>query len=258
MQKSIIAFSLIAFAGLMLLTGCQTATSPAATSIPTVAAATSLGLLCKDGLAIDNSIMGIFPSTLSVSGVKSAAVTDIAYGSDGWWSATNSWSTVEGGVTYSYDYSYKFRVWNSAGTEIVTPASLDALTETNISKLKMAVTYAYGSGGTTSTYKFGLSTSDPMIIDGYGSTSKTITGPISYTGKYTTESYEVTITYNGMTMNTSGYPSGTVNWEMKTNGATVYAGTITYDGTRYATCTFTTGGSGSYTVDLDTGLATSI
>ncbi|MFA4844128.1 MAG: hypothetical protein WC632_04165 [Candidatus Margulisiibacteriota bacterium] len=250
MQKSFVTLGLIALSGLMLLTGCQTATSPAATSIPTTAAAQSIGLLCKDGLAIDNGIIGIFSSALSANGVKAATVTDITYGSDGWWSATNTYTTEAGGVLYSFDYSYKFRVWNSAGTEIVTQGALDAADDTNISTLEMVVTFAYGSGSTTSTYKFGLSTSDPMTISGYGSTSKTIDGTISYAGSYNSESYEVTITYNTLTMSSSGYPSGSVTWEMKTNGTTVYAGTITYDGTRYATCTFSTGGSGSYTIDL--------
>jgi hypothetical protein len=258
MKKSIVALSLIAFAGLMLLTGCQTASSPASTSIPTAAAASSIGLLAKDGLSIDNSVMGIFSYAQSAGAPRANAPTSITYGSDGWWSAVNTYSMDEGGVTYSFDYNYKFKVWNRAGVEITTAADLDTMDDTTVGKLWMAVTFTYGSGGTTGSYTFGTSTASPMKIEGYGTSGQTIDGTITYSSKYNTESYETSITYNTLSMSTSGYPSGSVTWNLKTNGSTVYSGSITYDGTNIAICTFSSGASGSYSVNLDTGAVTAI
>ncbi|MFA6170209.1 MAG: hypothetical protein WCW67_04795 [Candidatus Margulisiibacteriota bacterium] len=254
-MKKLLSLALVLGLGAMLMAGCSSTSSPT-TSVPTSYAASSIGALASTGLAIDNSILDVAPYAMAANGarVRMAAPTAPAYGSDNWWTSTNTWTSS----SYTYTYNYKFRIWKSTGSEITTAAELDAADHDNISKLWTYTTFdttlTTTSGAVTITYQLGESTDKPLKFEGIGSASPTIDGLLKYSGAYGGESFNISMTYNSLTLNASGYPSGTVDFSFNVSGGVAYAGTITYDGTSSATLAFTSGGSGTYTINLDSGV----
>lgn len=257
MKKKAIVLSAILAVAILLTVGCGSTTST--TAVPESTAASGLGILAKDGLGIDNSIIGVFSSAMSASPVKASSPTTPSY-SGGWWSCTNSYTqvfTYEGTTyTYSHSYDYQFKVWDDSGVEVTTSSVLDGRTSSNISKIWLYSTDTFSSNGASSTMKFGASTTTPLKFEGYNTGTLTITGPMSFSSSYGGSSYEITLTYASVGLNTSGYPSGAISFSISVNGSATYAGTITYSGGSTATIEFTTGGTGKYTVDLIYGTVT--
>lgn len=259
-MKKVLSLTLVLGLGVMLFAGCNsTSSGTASTSVPATAAATSVAALASTSLGIDNSILGVFSyASVKTSGMKLAAPTGIAYGSDGWWACSNVWDYG----SYSYNYDYAFKVWNAAGTEITTSAALKGVApegegSADVSKIwtftKFVSTLTATSGTVSITYQFGESKDKPLKFEGIGTSTYTINGYTKYSGSYAGESYDVIMNYNSLTLTTAGYPSGTVSFSFKVSAGEAYAGTITYDGTSTATLAITSGGTGTYTVNLDSG-----
>lgn len=254
-MKKLLALFLVLGLGALLIAGCSSTTSGSTTtSVPASVAAADLAALASTSLSVDNSILGVAPYAMTASGarVRMATPTTPAY-SGGWWSSINEWTS--GSITYSYNY--KFKVWNTAGTEITTAAGLDVVDSDNISKLwtytNFDTTMTTSSGAFTISYQFGESTDKPLKFEGIGGASPTIDGLVKYTSSYGGENFNISMTYNTLALNSSGYPSGTVDFSFNVGGGVAYAGTITYDGTSSATIAFTSGASGTYVVNLDSG-----
>lgn len=258
-MKKVIGLALLFGLGLLLVSGCQTASTP--TTVPAASAAQGLGILATEGLGIDNSILGVFPyAVLSASSVRASAPSTPTY-SGGWWSCTNSYTkvfTVDATTyTFSHSYDYNFRVWDDASIEVITKAVLDACTRSNISKISLYSTDTFSSNGVSATMKFGASKDDPLTFNGYGTGSFKIDGPMSYSSNYGGTDYTISLDYVNVTLATNGIPNGAINFSISVGGSTTYAGTITYNsiaGT--ATIEFTSGATGTYTVDLSTGIVT--
>lgn len=259
-MKKLLSLALVLGLGAMLMAGCNsTSSGTASTSVPATAAATSVAALASTSLGIDNSILGVFSyASVKTSGMKLAAPTGIAYGSDGWWACSNVWDSGSG---YSYNYDYAFKAWDKAGTEITTAAGLKGVAEIEgsdkVSKIwtftKFISTLTATSGTVSITYQFGESKDKPLKFEGIGTASYKIDGYTKYSGSYAGESYDVIMNYSSLTLTTAGYPSGVVNFSFKVSAGEAYAGTITYDGTSTATLAITSGGTGTYTVNLDSG-----
>ncbi|MBU1026784.1 MAG: hypothetical protein KKA31_03540, partial [Candidatus Margulisbacteria bacterium] len=254
-MKKVLNLVLVLGLGLFLVSGCNQGTTSSGggttVSIPAATIADSVGSSAMLALSIDNSLLGVFGVT-SASSARASAPTTPTYEADGWWISTNSYSAS--GVTH--EATYYFKVW-TAGGEVTTLTGLAAITSSTIAKLQTYTTWTTTISTVSYTMKYGASKSDPLTFDGYNTaSSQSIDGPISYTSTYTGETYQIVIDYVTLTLNSSGYPTGSVNWTVSVGGSAVYAGTITYDGTTTATITFTTGATGTYTVNLLTGVVT--
>ena len=258
-MKKLLSLALVLGLGAMLMAGCNsTSSGTASTSVTATAAATSVAALASTSLGIDNSILGVFSyASVKTSGMKIATPGDIAYGSDGWWTCLNTWEAS----AYSYRYEYAFKAWDKAGAEIKTAAGLKGVAEMEgsdkVSKMwtftNFTTTWTATSGTVSITYQFGESKDKPLKFEGIGTASYKIDGYTKYSGSYAGESYDVIMNYNSLTLTTAGYPSGTVSFSLKVSAGEAYAGTITYDGTSTATLAITSGGTGTYTVNLDSG-----
>lgn len=249
-MKKLIGSLLIFSLGLMLLTGCQSASTPSGTSVPASSIASDIGTMAKNSLAMDNGVLGVV-DTLSISSIRAATPATPTFGTDSFWVTTDSYTAS--GITF--DSNYKFRVWNATGTEITTLADLQAVSSySDISKIWTYTTITYTYTGGSYSISYGSSVSDPLKFD-YA--SNTISGPITMTSAYSGTTYSISLTYSNLTASATGYPTGLINWSMSEGGSTVAAGTVTFIGTSTATITFTSGYSGTYTVDLTTGLVTS-
>lgn len=244
MKKALAIMSLLLLVGLV---GCQQSTSTSTTPpVPANTCAASVGSLAFTSLYIDNISLG----AVGVSGAMSAQTTlaTPVYGTDGWWSAQFTYGSAA--VTVN------FRVWNTSGTEIVNSTGLNALTIATTDKLWIYTTWVVGS----TTMSFGTSKDNPLKFAGIYSTSstnKSISGPIALSG--TDEdgtSYSIAVTYSTVTLSSSGYPNGTVTVSVTSGGQEIMAGSLVCIGTNSATFTFTSGYSGSYAVNLDTGVVT--
>jgi hypothetical protein len=199
---------------------------------------------------MDNGVVGVV-TNLSISGLKAASPATPNYGADGFWATTDSYSAS--GVSYAI--SYKFKVWNAAGVEIITLADLQAVTgASDLSRLSTYTTIDYTYSGGSFSMSYGSSTSNPLI---FNYDTATINGPITLTNSYSGTSYSITFTYADLASTVSGYPTGSVSWSMAEGSSTVASGTVTFNGTSTATVAFTSGYSGTYTVNLDTGLVSS-
>lgn len=252
-MKKLFSLVLILSLGVLLVAGCSS-TSSGGGGDPTVPASTvasDLGTMGKNSLALDNGILGVI-SVAGASGAKAMAPTTPTYSSS-WWTSTDSYSSS--GLTY--DITYKFRVWDTNGTEITTLQGLAAISSAlDISALWTYTTITYTFSGGSYSISYGSSTSDPLKWSGYNTSSHTISGPLSFSSSYSGTSYGITITYSSLTLS-GGYPSGNVTVSITEDGSEVAAGSIAFNGTNLATVTFTSGLSGTYTVNLDTGLVVS-
>jgi len=81
-------------------------------------------------------------------------------------------------------------------------------------------------------------------------------GYTKFVGAYSGDSYTIAFTYNSLSLTASGYPSGSVSFSFGVSAGEAYAGTITYDGTVTAVLAFTSGGTGTYAIDLEKGTTT--
>jgi hypothetical protein len=251
-MKRLFSVLLILSLGILLVSGCQQATTHEPT-VPADQLASSLGVVAKDSLRIDSDLINTTFPSLSVMDVNATAVSTPEY-TDGWWTFGDSY-TDSGGFTYTR--SFQVKVWDAFDAEITTLAGLQAIDDTtDISKLWIYATWNVTYSGATYTIKFGASTSDPLKFEGYNTADQSISGPISYTSTYQEQSFEISYTYGDLQMTGSGYPTGSITFNVYENNNLVVSGTITFDGTNIATIAFTTGLSGTYTVNLDTGAVT--
>ncbi|MBU0629321.1 MAG: hypothetical protein KKC80_00185 [Candidatus Margulisbacteria bacterium] len=265
-MKKLLSLALLLALGLFAVSGCGTTTGgTVSTTIPTAAAATSIGALASTSLTVDNNILGVtaYATSVKSSQVRASSPTTPAY-SGGWWTSAATWAETFEGFSYTYDWQYQFKIWNTAGTEITTPAGLDpggdGLSASDVSKIWAYVTFDYTltttSGAFTTHYQFGESTAKPFKMEGFGTASRLMDGYTKYTGSYGGDSYSISFTYSALSLTSTGYPSGSVSFSFSVSAGEAYAGTITYDGTNTALLTFTSGGTGTYAINLDTGTTT--
>lgn len=242
-MKKIILTALILSFGILFIIGCGQSTT-STTTIPASTAASSVASLAYNSIGIDDTITGL-PGVSAEAAIASPASTPV-YGADNWW--TSSSTVSAGGI--SLGYYYKFKLWDNSDTEITSlPAS-------SINKISTYSTFEVTSSSAATSFllSFGASTSNPLIFDDLNLTSTSISGPMSYTSTYSGDSYESTVTYSDVSLSTTGYPDGTTDFYVSYGGSTALTGTVTFVGTNTATVEFSTAsGSGTYTVDLDTG-----
>jgi len=228
--------------------GCSP-TSSSTTTLPAATAAEGLGDLAVQSLAADNGVLGVITS-LSISSPTAASPSTATYEADGWWTATENTSS---GI-YTYSLTYRFRLWDLSNNEVTTLAGLQSATASTISKLWIYTSKEMTYSGNSYTFSMGTSISDPLKFEDYNSTTtKSIDGPMQMVASYSGNAYTVTYDYDTVTLNASGYPSGTITFSISGSSYTTMTGSIVFNGTSTATLTFTGALSGSYMVDLDTG-----
>lgn len=221
--------------------------------LPQCIAASSIGSLGTYSLSADNSIAS--GTNVAASGIRAAGYSTPEVGSDDWWQMTYAFSYGD----YTYDMTFSFKLWDKNGTVINTSNALDNLGTSDLGNIWiygiLNITYA----GTSYEINIGSSKSNPFKYEGYNASSLSLSGPVSHTGSYENLSYTVTATYNNLTVSTggtSGYPTGTVNVSIAEGGNTVSTATITFDGDNTASLVFTSGYSGTYSINLDDGTVT--
>lgn len=231
------------------MSGCARVSTPT----PTIAEATfasSVGSLGMYSVAVDNSIInGV---GISSSGVKASGYSTPEVGADDWWNM--SYVLDYGG--YTFNMTFYFKVWDKDGNLVNTISALNALTSSTLGKIWIYGTYNITYSGSSFQMSMGKSKSDPLKFEGYNTSTQTLSGPISYSGSCENKSYTVTATYNNLTVATGGYPTGTVDISVAEDSTVVCGGTLTFDGDNTATFVFTSGYSGTYTINLDTGAVT--
>jgi len=248
-MKKVLWFFFILGIGAVLITGCQQASSPTATLDPSTAAA-AVGQAVSSSLTFD-SLLGF--SAMSVQSVKAQTTGFLSPEADGWWGVTLSSLTFD---SQSVSIEAHLRLYASTGALIDTQTEFGqiggALT---LDKLYMYGTLSY-SGIASFTVNLGNSKADPFKIEGLSVTGGgTVSGTVSNTTIANGETLVVSMTYNAVTLSASGYPNGTVDFSI-TYAGTTYAGTITFNGTALASMTFTQGLTGTYTINLITGMVT--
>jgi len=248
-MKKLLSLVLVLSLGALLVTGCNTASSGGGEStIPASTIVSDLGQIGKNSLALDSGILGVI-ALAGVTGAKAMAPSAPTYTSS-WWTSTDSYSSS--GITY--DISYQFRVWDTGGVEITTLSGLQGISSSlDISALWTYTAIEYTFSGGSYSISFGSSTSDPLKWSGYNTTSHTVSGPLSFSSTYSGTSYGISITFSTLTLTSSGYPNGNVTVSITEAGSEVAAASVAFDGTNMAVITFTSGLSGAYTVNLDTG-----
>ena len=252
MKKVLLIFSVLVIG---FMAGCSQ--QPAATNVPAIEAATvaaSVGSMASQATSIDNAAM----SFVDISGLQAQNLSAKAptVNSSGYWSTTEVVSY--GGMSISYNMNV--RITDISGTIINTPVLLAGLDSDNINKLEIYSTLTItvtGTNAATSTMTMGTS-SDPLIFTGIGlnaTLAKSIDGPVSFSGSDSEgHSYSISINYDALALAAAGYPSGTVTFSVSALGSAIYAGSIVYNGTYTATLTFTSGATGSYSINLDSGV----
>jgi len=248
MRKALAVMSLLLLVGLM---GCTQSTSTSTTPpVPVNTCATSVGSMVYQSVTADNlALASIGVYGLGAAGIVNKAPTYSA----GWWSTSETISIS----TMTMAYTYNVKITDVGGNLIDTAAKLDALLLANVDRVETYTTVTITSitGTTTSfTISLGASKDNPLIFTGVGSNSisaKSISGPVSYSGSDSDgTSYAVSMTYSSVTLSASGYPSGTITFSISSGGSEIVAGSFVGDGDATATLTFTSGYSGSYTVNL--------
>jgi len=251
-MKKLLSTVLVLGLGILLVSGCQQAQEESAPSIPASVIADSLGEAIIESLDMDNDIGtagGIGGFSVLAAGIRASAIT-ITRSADGWFTGTDSF---EAGGTFQ-EREINCKVWDSQGIEVTDPADLPNLTLSTISKIQTysIITYTFSGGSFNITY--GASKSDPLTFTYLP--SKSIDGPINYTSSYQGDEFQITFDYGSLGLSASGFPSGTVDWAVYVGSSQIYAGTIIFNGTSLATITFTTGITGTYLVDLVSGVVT--
>lgn len=244
-MKKIFGLLLIFALVIMSLSGCNQSSS--STSLPEATAAASAGTLAKYSLSMDNAILGVVGIT-AAGNLVGQAPSDPSYGSDGWWSSSDSYSTT--GITYTI--SYAFKMWRSDGTLVSTQSLLDNTSTSNLGDVWTYTTYSITNSSGTFSMSIGDSKTVPLKFANY-LTSETLDGPITYTSTYNGSDYSCTLDYDTLSVNASGYPTGSVTITWTYGGSTAYTATMTFNGTATATMLYSTGTS--YTIDLNAGTA---
>jgi hypothetical protein len=240
-MKRILSIALVVGLGLLLVSGCQQATT--SSPVSSQEAAGDCAQLTDLGLYTDNLVLLSLGAT---TGFRAQTVSGIVRTSDGWWYLINS-STGQ-------QWDIYFKLWDQNGQELTTLASLSAWKagSVQIDKISTYTTLALTSGSETLNLSMGASKSDPLTFSGRVNPPQKLDGPISMSGTADGKNYSVVIDYVNVSLNTDGYPSGSVNFSVLVDSSTVLAGTITYDGDETATLTFTSGAEGAYTINIET------
>lgn len=247
-MRKLLTLALLFGLGLALVSGCQTQTSTA--EIPESVIASGMATSATNALTMDNDI-DYAAGGIGIAGASSAMdviASAITFTRDGdWFTGSDSFTT--GGM--NYDRNINFRVWDYSGVEVTTVAGLQTMTPA--SKLQTYSTIDYTFSGGNYNISYGLSKSDPLTFT-YPPNPKSIDGPIQYTSTYGGSSFAITFDYGNLTLSASGYPlSGSIDWAVYSNNTEIAAGSLTFSGTQYATLTFTSGGSGTYTINMQDG-----
>lgn len=248
-MKKFTISALFVLIAVIAITGCQTAQKAGNSSIPPATAASTLATSAYLSMCTNSTIyssVGI--QSLGTKNVSAKTITPTY--TDGWWSFN---STITGISTFDAN----FKIFKGS-VEITTEAALNALTRGEVNELDMFATWTLG--GTIIT--LGAGKADPLkytmvpspdIIPG---TTRILNGAISTSGRGEDgTTYAILITYSNITIGSNGYPiaGGSASFTITSGGVTVYAGTISFDGTKTATITFTTGVTGTYKCDLSDG-----
>ncbi|NQT28933.1 MAG: hypothetical protein HQ596_00025 [Candidatus Saganbacteria bacterium] len=247
----VLLLSLSAF--LVISCGQSSSSTSSTTAISEAAAAQSVALLSQYCMGLDNAILGVAGmSVVNPASVSANSLSTPTVDGNGWWSASGSYSLAN----TTYDINYNFKIWRNDGTPVNTVALLAQTSSSDIGTLWLYTTYSITDPTSSFSMSIGNSTSDPIIFENYSSTSATLTGTVIYQGDNNGTTYSTTMGYNTVTVNNNGYPDGTLDVTITSGNTTVFSATITFDGTNTAILTFTAGGSGTYTVDIDTGAVT--
>jgi len=249
-MRKLLIFVLMLGLGIVLVSGCQEAMGPSVT-IPEDTLASGLATLAENSLQIDNAIGQASKMTgfkVSALGVHAFAIT-ISRSADGWFTGIEPPYTLPNGITYDRDLNFK--VWDTNGIELTNPDQLIGLLRTSVGKIQTASTIVFTHTGGSYTIRYGASKSDPLTFT--YSPSKIIDGPVYYLSSYQGSDFQITFDYGSLGLSASGYPSGSVNWATYVDSASVAQGGLSFNGTSTATATFTTGGTGTYYVNLDLG-----
>ncbi|NQU16517.1 MAG: hypothetical protein HQ564_00505 [Candidatus Saganbacteria bacterium] len=246
-MKNIILFALVAI--IAFSCGCSQNTSTTGI-VPAATTASSLGTLGKTSLTADTAMLSAIGIQAVGKKVNSQSITP-TLGGDNWWTATQSVSV--GAI--SYEYTYNFKVWQTGGTLVTDLTILQGLSSSDVEQVYMYSTYDVTTSSTSYALKMGSSKSDPMKAENRNTAQETIDGPITYTGTYNSKTYGITIDYINISIS-NNYPDGTVTFSTTYDGNSSCSGSIVFNGTNTASFTFTSGASGTYSVNLDTGVAT--
>ncbi|MEA3493932.1 MAG: hypothetical protein U9R38_06055 [Candidatus Margulisiibacteriota bacterium] len=248
-MKKLLSLLLVLGLGIALISGCSsTSSSGGDTTIPADTVAGGVGVAASNSLTVDNaagSAAGISGFSTAVAPPMASAIT-LSRSADGWFEGSDNYSA--GGFTYTRTFAFK--IYDTNG-EVTTILGLAGLTSADVTKMIMAVTIEYTFSGGSYAISFGTSKTDPMTFT--YSPTKSIDGPIQYTSTYSGDDFTITYDYGTLTVGASGYPSGDISWSVSSSGSTVAAGTLVFDGTSVAVLTITSGGSGTYNVDLTDG-----
>jgi len=239
--------------GILLVTGCQKAAeTPATTQLSAPEAAGGVAMMTKLCLASDNGIVTGFTGASAMKVRAAAPSTPECTG--GWWSSTDSYSSA----AITYEASYQFRILDLSSNPVSTIAGLIALDDiSKITEIDIASSFSYIVGGTSFSVNFGSGTANPLKFGGYDTSIKTISGPISLSETAHGENITISLNYSAINLSLTGYPSsGSVSFSITSNGSLVIAGNIVFDGDNTVTITFTSGVTGTYDVNIDTGVAT--
>lgn len=240
-MKKFTISALFVLIAVIAITGCQTAQKAGNSSIPPATAASTLATSAY----LSMSTSGTIYSSVGIRslGAKNASAKTITPNyTDGWWSFN---STITGISTFDAN----FKIFKGS-VEITTEAALNALKSSEVTELDIFTTWTLG--GTIIT--LGASKADPLKFT-MGAT-EILNGAISTSGRGEDgTTYAVLITYSNITIGSNGYPiaGGSASFTITSGGVTVYAGAISFDGTKTATITFTTGVTGTYKCDLSDG-----
>jgi|GEM_PF-1099403 len=245
-MKRLFSVLLILSLGVLLVSGCQQATSSAPTEVPDGAAvAGSIGSLMSFSTQIDataSGLMGI--ASAGTAGVKAMeAADDLTYNTEtGWWTFT-----YEDG---SYIYNFRARAYTVLGEEITEKPALS-----NTNKLIIIATL---SAGTTLSFNFGTEAS-PLEFNGLLQGTKSLNGTVSLAVTDDLgNTYNMTLLYSGVTLDDAGIPDdGSVTFTFTSNDYVAVEATLVFNGEPYpdetATLTFTAPtelAATSYTINL--------
>ena len=240
----------------ILLFGCQQTQSTSSSLFTDDETAVLCGSLVSLSLKSDDNIKTtaqISSASVDSAESKTEGITGPNLGADDWWNVLYAYS--------NYNWDLYFKVKNIAGDWITNSADLDALLTTEMETLKIYALLTMTVGGDTMTLSMGASKDDPMIFDGLASTTtaRTVNGPISLAGSSSGTNYSISMTYNDLALDASGYPMfGTISFSFTEGDSATYAGTITFDGGNTAVLAFTSGSDSSYLVNIDTGAVSSM
>jgi hypothetical protein len=239
-MKKLFALALVLGVGALLISGCQDAQQIPAEAIPESQIANSIAVVSGMSVTVDNAVR-----QASGFGVYTMGVTSTPTYSEGWWHTTIN--TTEDAYTYSANVD--FRLWKLDGSlsEVVNALQLATLNSSNLDQIYLYASFNLTLGSDTITLRMGVDNTDEDSLKYTHILGNTmLNGPVSYSGSYAGINYTATVNYVNVELMANGFPYGTANFEVSTDGIAT-SGNVVFDGLGSATVNFSGGGS----VDVD-------